>query len=53
MLAGLTTNVELLMLALDVHVEADQLVLSTGLGVWLWTRALLFFNHLSIFEQTE
>jgi hypothetical protein len=30
MLAGLTTNVELLMLALDVFVEAEQLVQSTG-----------------------
>ena len=33
MLAGLTTNVELLMLALDVLVEAEQLVSSTGAGV--------------------
>ena len=30
MLAGLTTNVELLMLALDVLVEAEQLVSSTA-----------------------
>ena len=35
MLAGLTINVELLMLALDVHVEAEQLVLLTGAGVVL------------------
>jgi hypothetical protein len=34
-LAGLTTNVELLMLALDVLVEAEQLMLSTGAGVVL------------------
>ena len=30
MLAGLTTNVELLMLALNLLVEAEQLVSSTG-----------------------
>ena len=45
MLAGLTTNVELLMLALDLLVEAEQLVSSTGAGVVLLvssrTRALL------------
>jgi hypothetical protein len=35
MLAGLTTNVELLMLALDVLVEAEQLVSLTGAGVVL------------------
>ena len=35
MLAGLTTNVELLMLAMDVLMEAEQLVLSTGAGVVL------------------
>ena len=35
MLAGLTTNVELLMLALDVLVEAEQFVSSTGAGVVL------------------
>ena len=35
MLAGLITNVELLMLALDVLVEAEQLVLLTGAGVVL------------------
>ena len=35
MLAGLITNVELLMLALDVLVEAEQLVSSTGAGVGL------------------
>ena len=65
MLAGLTTNVELLMLALDVLVEAEQLVSSTGAGVLLLVVAVLpvelvcvsmdvgltFFNHLSIFEQ--
>jgi hypothetical protein len=33
MLAGQTTNVELLMLALDVLVEAEQLVSLTGAGV--------------------
>ena len=70
MLAGLTTNVELLMIALDVLVEAEQLVSSTGAGVVLLvvgvlhlhllvvelvcvSLALLFFNHSSIFEQTE
>ena len=35
MLAELTTNVELLMIALDMLVEAEQLVLSTGAGVVL------------------
>ena len=35
MLAGLTTNIELLMLELDVLVEAEQLVSSTGAGVVL------------------
>ena len=35
MLAGLKTNVELLMLAWDVLVEAEQLVSSTGAGVVL------------------
>jgi hypothetical protein len=67
MLAGLTTNVELLMLALDLLVEAEQLVSSTGAGLVLLVVAVLpvelvcvsmdvgltFFNHLSIFEQTE
>lgn len=69
MLAGLTTNVELLMLALDVFMEAEQLVSSTGAGVVeLLVVAVLsvelvcvsmdagltfFFNHLSILEQTE
>ena len=67
MLAGLTTNVELLMLALDVLVEAEQLVSSTGACVVLLVVAVLpvelvcvsmdadltFFNHLSMFEQTE
>ena len=67
MLAGLTTNVELLMLALDVLVEAEQLVSSTGAGVVLLVVAVLpvelvcvsidtgltFFNHVSISEQTE
>ena len=67
MLAGLTTNTELLMLALDVLVEAEQLVSSTGAGVVLLVVAVLpvelvcvsmdvgltFFNHLSIFDQTE
>ena len=66
MLAGLATNVELL-LALDVLVEAEQLVSSTGAGVVLLVVAvlpvelvcvsmdvgLIFFNHLSIFAQTE
>ena len=33
MLARLTTNVELLMLALDVLVEAEQLVSLIGAGV--------------------
>jgi hypothetical protein len=60
MLAGLTTNVELLMLALDMLVEAEQLVLSTGVDVVLLVVAVLpielvcvfmdaghtFFNHL-------
>ena len=41
MLAGLTTNVKLLMLALDVLVEADQLVSSTGAGVELLVVAVL------------
>ena len=41
MLAGLTTNVELLMLALDVLVEAEQLVSSTGAGVVLLVVAVL------------
>ena len=65
MLVGLTTNVELLMLALDVFVEAEQLVSSTGACVVLLVVAVLpvelvcvsmglsFFNHLSIFEQME
>ena len=67
MLAGLTTIVELLMLPLDVLVEAEQLVLSAGAGVILLVVAVLpvelvcvsmevglaFFNHLSIFEKTE
>ena len=35
MLAELTTNVELLMLTLDVLVEAEQLVSSTSAGVVL------------------
>ena len=43
MLAGLITNVELLMLALDVLVEAEQLVLSTGAGVVLLVVAVLCF----------
>ena len=41
MLAGLSTNVELLMLALDVLMEAKQLVLSTGAGVVLLVVAVL------------
>ena len=41
MLAGLTTNVELLMPALDVLVEAEQLVSSTGAGVVLLVVAVL------------
>ena len=62
------------MLALDVLVEAEQLVSSTGAGVVLLVAGvvllvvavlpvelvcvstdagLTFFNHLSIFEQTE
>jgi hypothetical protein len=41
MLSGLTTNVELLMLALDVLVEAEQLVSSTGAGVVLLVVAVL------------
>ena len=66
MLAGLTSNVELLMLALDVLVEAEQFVSSTGAGVVLlvvgvlsvelvcvYGRGLTYFNHSSIFEQTE
>ena len=66
MLAGLTTNVNLLMRALDVFMEAEQLVSSTGalllvvvpvLPVELvcvsMDTGLTFFNHLSIFEQTE
>ena len=66
-LAGLTTNVELLMLALDVLVEAEQLVSSIGAGIVLLVVAVLpvelvcvsmdagptFFNHSSLFEQTE
>jgi hypothetical protein len=35
MRAGLTTNVELLMLALDVIIDAEHLVSSTGAGVLL------------------
>ena len=60
MLAVLATNVELLMLALDVLVEAEQLVSSTDAGVVLLVVAVLpvevvcvsmdagltFFNHL-------
>ena len=67
MLAGLTTNVELLMLALDVLMEAEQLVSSSGAGVVLLVVVVLpvelvcvsmdagltFLNNLSIFEQTE
>ena len=59
MFAGLTTNVELLMLAMDVLVAAEQLVSSTGAGVLLLVVAelpielvcvsmdvgLTFFNH--------
>ena len=50
MLAGLATHAELLMLALDVLVEAEQLVLSTGAGVVLLVciskdAGLTFFNH--------
>ena len=59
MLAGLTTNVELLMLALDFLVEAEQLVSSTGAGVvselpvelslWMWVLLFLgvvpFLSH--------
>ena len=41
MLAGLTTNVELLMLALDVLLEAEQRVSSTGAGVVLLVVAVL------------
>ena len=41
MLAGLTTNVELLMLALDVLVEGEQLVSSTGVGIVLLVVAVL------------
>ena len=41
MLAGLTTNVELLRLALDVLMEAEQLVSSTGAGVVLLVVAAL------------
>jgi hypothetical protein len=41
MLAGLTTYFELLMLALDVLVEAEQLVSSTGAGVVLLVVAIL------------
>ena len=66
-LAGLTTNVELLMLALDVLMEAEHLVSSPGSGVILLVVAVLpvelvcvsmdtgltFVNHLSFFEQTE
>ena len=66
MLAGLTTNVELLMLALDVLVEAEQHA-PTGAGVVLLVIAVLpvelvcvsmdasltCFDHLSIFKQTE
>ena len=67
MLAGLATNVELL-LALDVLVEAEQLVSSTGAGVVLLVEAVLpvelvcvsmdadlvfLKNHQYIFELTE
>ena len=41
MLARITTNVELLMLALDVLVEAEQLVSSTGADVVLLVEAAL------------
>ena len=41
MIAGLTKNVELLMLALDVLVAAEQLVSSTGAGVVLLVVAVL------------
>jgi hypothetical protein len=62
MLAGLTTNVELLVLALDVLVEAEQLVSSTGAVLLLpavlpvelvcvfMDDGLTFLNHLSIFR---
>ena len=40
-LPGLTTNVELLMLTLDVLVEAEQLVSLTGAGVVLLVVAVL------------
>ena len=49
MLAGLTTNVELLMLALDVLVEAEQLVSSTGAGVVLLVVGVLHL-HLLVVE---
>jgi hypothetical protein len=41
MLTGLATNVELLMLALNVLVEAEQLVQLTGAGVVLLVVAVL------------
>ena len=45
MLAGLTTNVELLMLALDVLMEAEQLVSLTGAGVVLLVVAVLSISR--------
>ena len=48
MLAGLTPNVELLMLALDVLVEAEQLLLSTGAGIVLLVVAVLPVELLSV-----
>ena len=41
MLAGLTTDVELLMLALDVLMETEQLVSLTGAGAVLLVVAVL------------
>ena len=48
MIAGLAKNVELLMLALDVLVEAEQLVSSTGAGVVLLIVAVLSVEQVCV-----
>jgi hypothetical protein len=53
MLAGLTTNGELLMLALDVLVEAEQLVSSAGAGVVLLEVAVLPVELVHVSKNTD
>ena len=54
MLAGLTTNKELLMLALDVLMEAEKLVSSTGAGVVLAVlpvELVCVYGHVTNFKK--